>query len=236
MKYFTQTFGRQMNKADVVKRKNSVYKLYLKLLKKHGPAREFWPEWCAKKKSLALREIIALGAILTQRISWRNADMALKRLKEKDLLSLEKIASLNNLDELTKLIKPAGFYQTKPKRLFNFCQFIVKDYGSLAEFAQEDLELAREKLLALNGIGPETADTILLYALDRPTFVIDEYTKRWIEKLGLTEKKSYGDLKEFFEGHLPKEVEIFQNFHTLIIIEQKGKEWSTMKRINNYEK
>jgi len=214
------------------KKKNPAYQLYLDLLKKHGPPKKLWPEWCASSKSPLLQEIIAIGAILTQRTSWRNADLALRNLKREKMLSIKKIGSLRNLNQLTNLIKPAGFYQTKPKRLHVFCSFVAKQHdGNLSNLRKKQLKSTRQELLSLYGIGPETADTILLYALDKPSFVIDEYTKRLVKKIDLTKKTKYEDLKEFFENHLPKSSKVYQNFHALIIIEQKGKKWSTMKRV-----
>jgi len=136
---------------------------------------------------------------------------------------------LKNLKKLTELIRPAGFCQTKPKRLFDFCSFAIEEYNGLENLVKEDLEITREKLLALYGIGPETADTILLYALDRPTFIIDEYTKRLVIRERLARALTYDYLKQLFEENLPQDVEVYQNFHALIIIEQKGKEGSVMK-------
>jgi len=209
---------------------NKIYKTYLELLKKHGESVSFlWPQWCAKKKEDVLREVIAIGAILTQRTGWHNANLALKNLKNENLLSLSRIAALADLKKLTELTKPAGFYQTKPKRLFTFASFIVKNYGSLKNFRKENLEIARNKLLDLYGIGPETADTILLYALDKPTFVIDEYSRRLTKQRRLSGDLSYDGLKQCFEENLPKDTTIFQNFHALIIIEQKGRKHSLME-------
>lgn len=206
-----------------------IYKTYLELYKKHGDPVSLWPQWCAKRKDNALREIIAIGAILTQRTGWRNTNLALKNLKTENLLSLNKITTLANLKKLTELTKPAGFYQTKPKRLFVLASFIIKNYGSLKNFRKENLGTARNKLLDLYGIGPETADTILLYVLDKPTFVIDEYTRRLVEQRKLSENLQYDNLKQLFEENLPKDVTVFQNFHALIIIEQKGRKHSLME-------
>lgn len=205
--------------------------LYQDLLKKYGPPEKIWPQWCAKKKTTKDRELIAIGAILTQRTSWRNAHLALENLKKEKLLSLKNIAKLTNLTKLTKLIRPAGFYQTKPKRLFVLASFIVQKYGNLNKFAKEDLGIARNKLLGLYGIGPETADTILLYALDKSSFVIDEYTKRFVAKNLSQQNKNYDSLKKLFENNLPKKVKVYQNCHTLIIVEQKGLKGSLMKKL-----
>lgn len=205
-----------------------IYKKYIDLLKKHGNPAYFWPQWCAKKKSLREREIIIIGAILTQRTSWHNADLALRNLQKADLFSISKIADLKKLDRFTKLIKPAGFYQTKPKRLYGLCRFIVKECGGVDNFAKEDLQIARQKLLALYGIGPETADTILLYALDKPSFVVDEYTKRLVKTERLSDNFDYNVIKNLFEASLPESAKIYQDFHALIIISQKGEQGSKM--------
>ena len=210
---------------------NKIHQLYLELKQKYDPAEKFWPQWCAPKKPPKIRELIAIGAILTQRTSWHNADLALRNLKKEKLLSLSRIANLPNLDRLTELIRPAGFFQSKPRRLFDFCSFVIKEYGSLENLMKEDLEVARKKLLALNGIGPETADTILLYALDRPSFVIDEYTKRLVKKRKLATNFAYDQLKELFETNLPRDVKIYQDLHALIIIEQKGEAGSVMRKV-----
>lgn len=217
---------------QIVEMNNKIYKTYHDLLKKHGDPAQIWPQWCAKKKDKRTREVIAIGAILTQRTSWRNADLALRNLKKEGLLSLREIASLPNLKKLTKLIRVSGFYQTKPKRLYSFALFIVKEYGNLSNFINENVDVARSKLLNLYGIGPETADTILLYALDKPSFIVDEYTKRFVSNhLSLKEKTEYENLKQLFEKDLPKDVRVYQNYHTLIIVEQKGKKDSLMKAV-----
>ncbi|MBU1110155.1 endonuclease [Patescibacteria group bacterium] len=208
---------------------SKIHQLYLELLQKHGAPVKLWPQWCAKKKDNRLREIIAIGAILTQRTSWRNADLALRNLKREKLLSLEKIADLGKPDNLTELIRPAGFYQTKPHRIFDFASFVVKEYETLDNLMEKGMATTREKLLSLKGIGPETADVILLYALDKPSFVIDEYTKRLTAKRKLAETFTYDFLKQLFEANLPRDVEIFQNYHALIIIEQRGRIASKME-------
>jgi len=188
-----------------------------------------WPQWCAKKKERSLREIIAIGAILAQRTSWHNADLAMRNLKKAGLLSMKKLASLENYNELMELIKPAGFCQTKPRRLFTLSSFIINEYSGVDGLMEEKLAVLRKKLLGLYGIGPETADTILLYALDKPSFIIDTYTKRLVERERLSDIFEYDYLKQFFETSLPKDSTIFQNFHALIIIEQKGRKRSLME-------
>lgn len=204
-----------------------IHKLYKELYQKHGDPVELWPQWCADKKDKHLREIIIIGAILTQRTSWHNAHLALENLKKESLLSLKKIADLKNLTELRSLIKPAGFYQTKPKRIFWTASFFVEK--GIDKLMGGKVEVIRKDLLSIKGIGPETADVILLYALDKPSFVIDEYTKRWANQEGVSESQDDDQLKELFETSLPQEVDIYQNFHALIIIEQRGRDYSRME-------
>lgn len=209
---------------------NNISNLYKKLLSKHGQPKKLWPQWCAKNKSENLRQLVAIGAILTQRTSWRNAEKALLNLKRQNLLSIEKINKLDR-SKLTKLTRVAGFYTTKPKRLQEFCRFALTNYRSLSKMGTQPLGKLREKLLSVYGIGPETADTIILYALDKPSFVIDEYTKRFVEKYKLAKTRDYNKLKMLFEKNLPRNTEVYQNYHILMIVEQKGRQWCVMKKI-----
>lgn len=198
-----------------------LYRLYLRLLKKYGDPVKFWPHWCAKKKNQEIREMIAIGAILTQRTSWKNVDLALGNLKKNRLLSLEKIAGIRDLDYLADLIRPAGFFRKKPLRLRDFAVFVINESGGLENLMKKDLSIVREKLLNLPGIGPETADSILLYSLDKPSFVIDEYTRRFVAREKISRNLSYDYLKRVFETSLPKETKIYQRYHALIVIDQQ---------------
>jgi endonuclease-3 related protein len=211
--------------------KNRIIELFAGLRKTYGDPQRFWPYWCAKKKTKRDREMIIIGAVLTQRMGWRNVDMALINLRQAGLLSLAKIARLKNLKKLTQLIRPVGFFQTKPQRLFDTASFVMREYGSVGKTMKENSAVLREKLLAIKGIGPETADTILLYALDKPVFVIDEYTKRFAQQHRLSKDVSYEHLQNLFETKLSKNPRLFQNFHALIIVSQKGGQGSMMKKI-----
>jgi endonuclease-3 related protein len=209
---------------------SKIFKLYNHLLKKHGHPKKLWPQWCAKSKNEKLRQLIAIGAILTQRTSWRNAEKALINLKKKNLLSTKQITELD-IKKLTKLIRVAGFYTTKPKRLREFCNYVISNYGDLSKMRRKPTDILRKELLEVYGVGPETADTLLLFALDKPSFIVDEYTKRFVGKYSLADTRGYDDLKKLFESSLQKSVEIYQNYHVLMIVDQKGKEWCLMGSI-----
>lgn len=206
-----------------------IYTIYKRLLAVYGDKKYIWPQWCDPKKDEYTREVVAVGAILVQRQSWRNADIALRNLKKANLLSLRKIAELGDLKRLTELVRPAGFHRTKPQRLYELCKFTVVNYGTLNRMKQEDMDKLRGELLSVYGVGPETADALLLYALDKPSFVIDEYTRRFVRKYDITNLDKYNELKSLFENSLPKDVMIYRNYHVLIIVDQKGIEGSMME-------
>jgi len=199
----------------------NIYKIYLELSKKYKKLDKYWKLWCKRKKSWQEREKIAIGAILTQRTNWKNVEIALNNLEEKKILSIRKIYQIgkNNLSDLEELIKPSGFYRQKAKYLFGFCKFIIENYKTFKNFLKQDIDKARKQLLNLEGIGKETADSILLYACDKPVFVIDEYTRRLTKKYHLANNFSYDFLQAFFESQLPKNPKIYQDFHAMIVLE-----------------
>ena len=176
-----------------------------------------------KKKTKKDKEEIVFGAILTQRTNWKNVELALRNLKKAGVLSIEKIyqAGKKNLKLIESLIRPSGFYKQKAKRLFQLCEFIIENCGTLENFFSKDLRSCRKQLLKIYGIGPETADSILLYAGDLPIFVIDEYTRRFVKKHHIENKFSYDYLQQLFQQNLPKEIKIYQDFHALIVLEGK---------------
>lgn len=200
-----------------------IEQLYFSLSKKYGEPKDVWKKWCKRHKTKQDREEIVLGAILTQRTSWRNAEMALKKLKEANALSIKGIYRIGrkNRGRLEKLIRSSGFYKQKAKRLFLLCKFIIENHGTLAKFFSQDLSVCRRQLLELYGIGPETADSILLYAGDKLIFVIDEYTRRLAKKRKLASELSYNYLQELFQGNLPQDVRTYQDFHAMIVLEGK---------------
>jgi len=197
-------------------------KLYKGLKRKYGQPKGQWILWCKRPKTDQEREEVLVGAILTQRTNWKNVDLALGNLKRIRINSLRDIYQLG-VKKLAPLIKPSGLYQTKTNYLFHLIEFIFDNYGNLEKMRKTDFKKLRERLLKLKGIGPETADSILLYALDKPVFVIDEYTRRLIKKRGLAKNLSYTFLQKLFEKNLRKDFRLYQDFHALIVINGKNK-------------
>lgn len=200
---------------------NIFEKLYQELKEKYGTAGDQWALWCKSPKTKKEKEEVIIAAILTQRTNWKNVEMALDNLKQARACSLKRILQLDQ-KKLALLIKPVGFYQAKTVYLFHLAKFILENYGSLARMEKSDLKELREWLLELKGIGPETADSILLYALDKPVFVIDEYTRRLVKERNLSQNLSYGYLQKLFEENLKKNFRLYQDFHALIVIQGKN--------------
>ena len=167
---------------------------------------------------------IAAGAILTQNTNWTNVEKAISNLKDEGLLSFDRLFSISIAD-LAKEIRPAGYYNIKAKRLKNLIHFIADRYdGNLVDLLNEGTDRLREGLLSVNGVGPETADSIILYAANRPLFVIDAYTHRILSRHGMAEEEAnYHELQELFMDHLPEEEPLFNEFHALIV--QAGKNY-----------
>jgi len=160
---------------------------------------------------------IVVGAILTQNTAWKNVEKAIKNLRERKMLSLERLAS-TRLNELEDAIRPSGFYRQKAKRLSNLFKYIKKNYSTLERFFDKDKNELRSELLNLNGIGNETADSIILYAAEKPTFVIDTYTRRIMNRVyGIEEEIEYNKLKEYFESRLRQDLELYKDFHAQFV-------------------
>ena len=157
-----------------------------------------------------------VGAVLTQNTTWINVSRAIDSLKQAKLLRLDRIRSLPP-DQLAQLIRPAGYYNLKARRLLNLCKFVSDNGGEgrLAEWSTSEL---RHALLTVNGIGPETADDILLYAFQRPVFVIDAYTRRLFSRLGvISGNEGYEKLRLKFEENLQSKHDVFNEYHALIV-------------------
>jgi endonuclease-3 related protein len=162
---------------------------------------------------------IAVGAILTQNTNWGNVEKAIQNVRREQCLYAKKLHEMPHA-KLASLIKPAGYFNVKAKRLRNFLSFLLNHYkGSMKRMDASDTALLRESLLNVNGIGPETADSILLYALGRPIFVIDAYTKRVLHRHGIVaDDVTYHEMQELFHDNLPDDVQLFNEYHALFVM------------------
>lgn len=167
---------------------------------------------------------VALGAILTQNTNWNNVAQAIQALKREGVMEPRTLLEMPEA-ELARLIRPAGYYNIKAGRIRHFLEFLEARYqGSMDRMAQGDLETLRPRLLKVKGIGPETADSILLYALQQCTFVVDAYTFRILSRHDLVaEPCSYEELRQVFMHNLPCEIAHYQEFHALLV--RLGKEY-----------
>lgn len=167
---------------------------------------------------------VAVGAILTQNTNWNNVEKALARLKQAAVLDIAALGRISQA-ELAELIKPAGYFNVKAKRLKNFIDYINESFsGDLPAFLAQETASLREQLLGISGIGPETADSIALYAGHHAVFVVDAYTKRILLRHGWVEEEAdYFAIQEFFESNLPSDVELYNDFHAQIVM--VGKNW-----------
>jgi endonuclease-3 related protein len=161
---------------------------------------------------------VCVGAILTQGTTWKNVEKAIQNLKAKGLLSPRALYQLDQ-KTLAELIRPCGYYNVKAKRLKNFISFLVEKYeGEIERLRGKDLKKVRDELLGVSGLGKETVDSILLYALDYPIFVVDAYTYRILHRHSLApEEITYDELQEFFMNNLPSDLNLFKEFHALLV-------------------
>ncbi len=161
---------------------------------------------------------VAVGAVLTQNTNWSNVEKAIRNLKAFNKLTVSAIHSLPDA-ELAGLIRPAGYFNIKAKRLKNLISLLADEYhGSMKRMQKEPLKKIRPKLLAVNGIGPETADSIILYALGKPVFVIDAYTKRVLSRHNITEPEvPYDELQALFHENLEEDGQLYNEYHALIV-------------------
>lgn len=161
---------------------------------------------------------VVIGAILTQNTAWRNVEYAIANLRQAQALSPTALRQLEEA-QLQQLIRPAGFFRQKAERLQLFvAHLFAAHHGELSRLLSGELDAVRRELLALKGVGPETADSILLYAGGRPSFVIDAYTRRLFTRLGLLQgKESYEQIRALFMAHLPPDPDLFNEYHALIV-------------------
>lgn len=181
--------------------------LYKKLLAAYGH-QHWWPAETSYE--------VVVGAVLTQNTNWRNVEKAIGNLKKEKALNENAILKMN-VRKLRTLIRPSGFYRQKAERL----KLATRKWLELRN-ADLDLEELRKEWLSVKGIGKETADSILLYAMGKPVFVIDAYTRRFCRKHLNKEFKEYDNYREFFEKNLPKDLGLYKEYHALIVEWGKG--------------
>jgi len=190
-------------------KRQKLIEIFDKLLERFGP-QEWWPADSAFE--------VAIGAILTQNTSWQNVERAIANLKKARRLSFNGLSRLKE-KELARLIRPAGYYNIKAGRIRNFLRFLEENYrGSLGRMRSKDTGTLRKELLSVNGIGPETADSILLYALEKPVFVVDAYTRRIFSRHRLAGPKAdYEALQRLFMANLTRQPALFNEYHALLV-------------------
>ena len=181
--------------------------IFRRLYDAHGP--QYW--WPGENEF----EVI-VGAILTQSTAWVNVEKALAEMKAAGCWSFEAIMELPETD-LASIIRSSGYYNAKARKLQAFASHVL-DRGGLAPLFAQETGTLRSELLSIYGIGEETADDIIVYAAERPSFVIDSYTRRIVDRMGLspTSKPGYGDYQDLFHENLPSDTPMFNEFHALL--------------------
>ncbi|MEK7805777.1 MAG: endonuclease III domain-containing protein [Planctomycetota bacterium] len=204
-----------------MRKTKALLQIYQKMFDALGP-RHWWPGETPFE--------VIIGAILTQNTNWSNVEKAIKNLKTAGKLSPEGIYELS-VTELAELIRPSGFFNVKAKRVKAFINWLFSRYeGNLSKMFAQKLQALRSELLSVKGIGPETADSILLYAGNMPTFVVDAYTHRIFSRHELIpEESTYDEMKSFFEENLPEDVQLFNEYHALIV--NIGKTFCKTKKV-----
>jgi len=212
------------NKKNV---RRLIHRAYRLLLKRFGP-RGWWPitlpgrlkpEYVKERSEhLNERQIfeICVGAILAQNSAWTNVEKAIVNLNKARAVSPRKIKRMN-LERLSSLIKPSGYFRQKAIKLKEFSRYVMSFSVSLKEWFSGDTADLRRHLLAIHGIGPETADSILLYAAGKPKFIADAYTLRIFSRMGFERLTNYAEGQEFFEKNLGPNVYLYQEYHALIV-------------------
>jgi endonuclease III related protein len=184
-------------------------KIYSKLYQAFGP-QHWWPGDTTFQ--------VMVGAILTQNTNWGNVEKAIGNLKRAKVLTPAGLKTIST-KRLARLIRPSGYFNVKAKRLKSFIKFLFAEFGgSLAGLKRVPLTQMREKLLSVKGIGPETADSILLYALDQPIFVVDAYTKRIFSRHGLVKSDDdYHCIQDFLMRNVESDLKIYNEYHALLV-------------------
>ena len=198
---------------------------FYKILHSHFGPQRWWPvtpegkscpEYSGGPKNEKQQLEVIFGAILAQNTTWKNAEKAIIELNKSNLIDAKKILKIKK-QKLAEIIKSSGYNNQKAKKLKNFCQFLLENYGGkLQKLFQTDIDKSRKELLSVNGIGPETADSIMLYAAKKPIFVVDAYTKRVFNRIGCKEQ-SYEEFQKLFMENLENSEKLFNEYHALIV-------------------
>jgi endonuclease III related protein len=191
------------------KTSNKILEIYNTLFAHYGDLK-WWPADSPYE--------IMVGAILTQNTAWINVEKALANFEGK--LAPELIETIS-IEELIKIIRPAGFFNQKAIYLKELTKWYKKYNYCVKKVQEQELLGLRKELLNTKGVGAETSDSILLYAFEFPTFVVDAYTKRLLSRMGISDMIKYDDIKALFEGNLPTDSMLFNHFHALIVINSK---------------
>lgn len=187
---------------------NRARSVYRRLLEHYGP-QQWWPA------ETAFEAIV--GALLMQQTSWRNVEVAIRNLRTADLLDVLALAEAP-VPLIRRHVRIAGLYRTKPARLRAFCRHLLeRTDGDLARYFDRPTDGVRADLLAQDGVGPETADSILLYAGGHPVFVVDAYTERIGRRIGLFRTGEYDAIQRLFEQRIPRELATYQEYHALLV-------------------
>lgn len=198
---------RKTRNPDRRARRRWAVRAHAALLEQHGPQR-WWPA--------ESRFEIMVGSVLTQNTAWRNVEKAVANLKAADMLRAEAIAQAEP-EVLAQLIRPSGYFNVKARRLGSYCAWYAHA-GGYRKLRYWPTQRLRKALLGVHGVGPETADDILLYAFHRPVFVIDAYTRRIFARLGtIRGNEAYDELREVFEHQLARSSTVYAEFHALIV-------------------
>ena len=208
----TKTFEESSNPALLLE-------IYSRMKQRFGPL-HWWPAESPFE--------VCVGAILTQNTAWTNVVKAINNLRDAEVLSVKGISGIEE-SELAQLVRPSGYFNQKAKRLKTFVGWLnVQYHGDIREMSRTRLPQLREELLSLTGIGPETADCILLYAANKKSFVVDAYTRRIFSRHGLVaEDATYDEIKGFFEKRLPHQLTLFNDYHAQIV--ETGKHYCLKK-------
>ena len=208
LKFRSTTDNPQTFNRDGRREMDRARHVYERLLEHYGP-QHWWPA------ETAFEAIV--GALLMQQTSWRNVEVAIRNLRRAGLLDVRALAEAP-VPVIRRHVRIAGLYRTKPARVRGFCRHLLeRSDGDLARYFGRPMDVVRADLLAQDGVGPETADSILLYAGGHPIFVVDAYTERIGTRIGLFRTREYRAIQRFFEQHVPRDLAIYQEYHALLV-------------------